>query len=221
MKMIKKMAGAVVGLGLLLAGNAHAVLLGVGASAPDFQFLGSTVNYTYNAIDDIGTLSITQATGASQFLDQNNVIHNNNPFDGDDANPLNLDMDLTITATVNGLGQLIAGSVDIFGIMNFGSGFNISTPTTLVQANLDEIGFDASTGAIDFLGFITGGHPTVTALFSDVGVVANAAGFTSWTSDFSTTSALVDVTTPPVPVSVPAPLMMLALGLLFLRRKAG
>jgi len=231
---IKGMILSLVAGCLLWAGQASATLLGIGASVPDFQFLGSTVSYAYDSTAGQGQLSITHslATIDVQWKDENGNSWSDNPDDGDGANgingsflPVNFQLDLVLQATLDNLGNLVSSAtntVTVSGIMDF-SPYSIATNTVLLSADLTQVGFDAGSQTLDFLATATGGHPDFfqAGVFEDeVGVLATQTGFSSWTENFSAAAANVDVTTPnPQAVPAPAVFYLLLAGLFVLRKK--
>lgn len=227
-----------VGLSLLLltGAPAQAALIGVAPSFPDFQFLGSTVEYSYDSGSDVGTLSVFRNNGAggatgngTNFTDSSGVVHDNVAHPGGFGGA-NFATQLSITAQIQGTtGALISGDVVISGIMNFAPYNTGTTEVTLLLASLTEVGFD--TNKLDFLATVTGGNPGVVAQFGDLGVIVQNAGFAGdWTTSFTDQGtaagaggqAQIDVTTPAgpsVPVPGVLPLMLLGIAALSLRRR--
>lgn len=214
---------AVVVFGVLLFGQANAALIGVGASTPDFNFTNVTVSYTYNAGANQGTLQLTKALPniGVQWKPDNSTTYTDAPswVDGDAAEPWLFQLELSLNAIIDTVSEtLISGTLVVNGLMNFGP-YTITPVQNILTADLVQIGFDPGTQALDFLASVTGGNSQITALFGDVGVVANSAGFTSWTSDF-TGNSQVDVTTPvPPSTSVPVSggLVLLVAGIVGMR----
>jgi len=219
-KIIGKFAVAIFALSAFWGSQANAALIGIGASAPDMQFLSSTVTYVYDSGASTGVLTIANSF-ASQWKDESGTNYTRNPFDTDGANPTNFNVSLLLTATIDSLGQIVSSGVNTIvmnGIMNF-TPYNISVVTDLLTASVDQVGFDSGAGALDFVGTVSGGHPDIANLFGQVGVIASSTNFSSWTQDFSSFISPVDVTTPVTAVPVPAGFPLMVLGFALLLRK--
>ena len=230
-KMFNGISAIILGMGMFLGGQANAALIGIGASAPDMQFLSSTVNYNSGTdlLTIVNTATVGLPGGASKWKDASGNVFEQNPGVFDGANPNNFSESMTLTATIDALGQLVAGGVNnivLNGIMAFdvytiGTSGDAASAENILVADLNQVGFDASSGALDFLATVASGNTQITSLFGTVGVIANGAGFNGWDSDFFSTTSGVDVTTPAPTTSVPVPagMFLMLFGLTLLKRK--
>lgn len=229
---------------LVAVAPTHAALIsGYLASGPDLQFTPSTVTYTYTGaaqgttggtgqllITRQGAYTVDQLDPYVKYTDPNNVAWQT-IISGPPPWSQTVAAKMTITVNVDDQGGLLSGSNFIVeGIINgftdtAGFVFNYSVFQTLVSGSIDQIGFVAagepySGDAINFLGTASGGSLYTDGLFDVVYLIAGSTGFAQdWTTDFSSTISPVDVSTPRLEVPAPAAWLLLASGLVVLRRR--
>jgi hypothetical protein len=214
--------------------TANAALIGVSASAPDFQFLNSTLNYNSTS----GQLTVDVVANTNFSSNPNFIDAGGTQFDDLGAfiatgSSDNFNLFLSLVANYNTTtGAFSGGTVTVTGNINYG-GFNFGAPppaaaATLVTGTLSSAGFDFTNptlASLDFLG--TGLSGEMAGLFTgDFGVIVTGVdlptGFADFTSgvDIVNDGVNVDVTTPGSQIPLPPTWLLLLVGVVAMRNAA-